>query len=81
MRWRVECQHAFKWNSQETDAKREVTFSSHTGASAPGMVMVPGAHHRLLDADLGLTPSSPVSWHVDWKTGHKPEKNHEKPPG
>ena len=36
-------------------AKMEVTLSSHTGASALGIVLVLGERHKIFDADLGLT--------------------------
>ena len=62
-------------------AKMEVTLCSHTGASALGIVLVLGEHHKIFDADWGLTSFSPASWHMDQKTRHKPEQNHEKPPG
>ena len=45
--------------------KMEVTLSSHTGASALGITPVLGEHHKILDADLGLTSFSPASWHID----------------
>lgn len=67
MNWRVECQHAFKWNSKETDAKMEVTFSSHPGAQTLGIVLVLGEHHKMLHADLSLSFSPPASWHMDKK--------------
>lgn len=46
-------------------AKMEVTLSSHTGASALGIVLVLGEHHKIFDADLGLTSFSLASWHMD----------------
>lgn len=56
----------------------KVTHSSHWGVQASGIVMVL-EEYKILDADLDLGYSSPVSWHMNKK--QDTSQNQKKPPG